>query len=58
MAMLSKVCGLYHRDGKTISEISRLTGLSRNTLKRWLRAPAAAAPAYRRRVRTNKLKRS
>jgi len=55
MAMLGKVRGLYHRDGKTISEISRLTSLSRNTVKRWLRAPAAAAPTYRRRAQANKL---
>ncbi|MBY0436616.1 MAG: IS21 family transposase [Burkholderiales bacterium] len=55
MAMLGKVRGLYHRDGKTISEISRLTSLSRNTVKRWLRAPATAAPTYRRRAQANKL---
>jgi hypothetical protein len=35
---------------QSISEIARRTSLSRNTIKKWLRAPAEAAPKYRREV--------
>lgn len=49
MAMIGKIRGMYERDGKTISEISRLTSLSRNTIKKWLRAARGAEPKYRRR---------
>jgi transposase len=48
MAMLGKIRGMYYRDGKTISEISRLTSLSRNTIKKWLKAPQGSEPKYRR----------
>ena len=48
MAMLGKIRGMYYRDGKTISEISRLTSLSRNTTKKWLKAPQGSEPKYRR----------
>jgi transposase len=35
-------------DQKSISEIARLTSLSRNTIKRWLRAAPGRQPKYRR----------
>ncbi len=46
MALLGKVRGMRMRDGKSISEISRLTSLSRNTIKKWLQTPQGAAPKY------------
>jgi DNA replication protein DnaC len=48
MALIGKIRGMRMRDGKSISEISRLTSLSRNTIKKWLRTPQGAVPKYRR----------
>ena len=48
MEMLGKVRRMYYRDGLSRSEISRRTGLSRNTVKKWLKAAEGALPAYRR----------
>ena len=39
MALIGKVRGMRLRDGKSISEISRLTSLSRNMIKKWLQTP-------------------
>jgi len=55
MAMLGKIRRLYYREGLTVSEISRRTSLSRNTIKRWLRMPEVAVPKYRRREVPTKL---
>src|SRR5258706_13468520 len=56
MALLGKIRGMRLRDGKSISEISRLTSLSRNAIKKWLMMPqGAAAPKYRRRDVPTKL---
>jgi hypothetical protein len=33
---------------KSISEIARLTSLSRNTIKKWLKVPQGTQPRYRR----------
>ena len=55
MAMLGKVRRLYFRDGVSINEIARRTSLSRNTIKKWLKAPEAATPKYRRREGPTKL---
>ena len=55
MALIGKIRGMRMRDGKSISEISRLTSLSRNTIKKWLRTPQSAAPRYRRRDVSTKL---
>ena len=38
MEMLGKVRRMHYRDGLSHSEISRRTGLSRNTVKKWLTA--------------------
>ena len=46
MDMIGKVRRMKMRDGISISEISRKTGLSRNTVKKWLKAPAATQPRY------------
>ena len=39
----------------SISEIARRLGLSRNTVKRWLKAEAGTEPRYRRKPRPTKL---
>ena len=48
MALIGKIRGMRMRDGKSISEISRLTSLSRNTIKKWLQTPQGPPPKYRR----------
>ena len=55
MALIGKIRGMRLRDGKSISEISRLTSLSRNTIKKWLQTPQGVAPKYRRRDVSTKL---
>ena len=55
MALKGKIRALHKRDGKSISEIARRTSLSRNTIKKWLKAPAEAAPKYRREASPGKL---
>jgi transposase len=46
MAMMGKIRSMHFRQGKSISEIARLTSLSRNTIKKWLKAPQGAEPKY------------
>lgn len=41
---------LYYRDGLSLSEIERRTGLTRKTVGRWLKAAEATEPKYRRRT--------
>ena len=54
--MLGKIRRLHLRDKKSLHEIARATGLSRNTIRRWLRMPdEAAAPVYRRNEQPGKL---
>lgn len=48
MSMFGKIRRMYFRDGLSIREIARRTSLSRNTIKRWLRAEAESEPKYRR----------
>ena len=48
MELLGKVRRMNYRDGLSRSEIARRTGLSRNTVKKWLTAPEAVEPRYRR----------
>ena len=48
MALIGKIRGMRLRDGKSISEISGLTSLSRNTIKKRLQAPQGSPPKYRR----------
>jgi transposase-like protein len=55
MALIGKIRGMRLRDGKSISEISRLTSLSRNTIKKWLKTPQGAVPKYRRHDTATKL---
>ena len=55
MDMIGKVRRMKMRDGISISEISRKTGLSRNTVKKWLKAPAVTQPRYERAQKVGKL---
>jgi len=55
MAMIGKIRRMYLRQGKSVREISRITSLSRNTIKKWLEAPLNGEPKYRRRAQANKL---
>jgi len=48
MALMGKIRAMRMREGKSISEIARLTSLSRNTIKKWLKVPQGAQPKYRR----------
>ena len=48
MKDLGRIRRLFYRDGMSLSEISRKTGYSRNTVKRWLRTPEGTEPKYER----------
>ena len=48
MDMIGKVRRMKLRDKLSNSAIAKLTGLSRNTVKKWLKAPGDVAPKYRR----------
>ena len=50
MNMLGKIRRLRFRDGLSISEICRRTGLARNTVKTWLTASDGKEPKYRRKA--------
>ena len=56
MEMLGKIRRMHLRDKLSLHEITKLTGLSRNTIRRWLRsAEKAEPPRYRRREGLGKL---
>lgn len=55
MNMLGRVRRLHYRDGLSISEIERRTGLTRKTIRKWLKAPERAEPKYRRRGADSKI---
>lgn len=55
MATLGKIRRMYFRDGLSLSEISRRTSLSRNTIKQWLKKPEGTEPKYRRQSQPGKL---
>lgn len=40
---------LFYRDGLSLSEIERRTGLTRKTVRRWLNTAEETEPRYRRR---------
>ncbi|MGJ2408963.1 helix-turn-helix domain-containing protein, partial [Salmonella enterica subsp. enterica serovar Paratyphi A] len=48
MDMIGKVRRMRLRDQLSLSEIARRTGLSRNTVKKWVKAPGDVAPKYER----------
>ena len=55
MATLGKIRRMYYRDGLSLSEISRRTSLSRNTVRAWLKQPEGREPKYRRQAKPGKL---
>jgi transposase len=56
MEMLGKIRRMYLRDKLSLHEITKRTGLSRNTIRSWLRSNwEEAAPVYCRREETGKL---
>ena len=55
MNLLGKVRRLHYRDGLNLSEIERRTGLTRKTIRKWLKAPEGVEPAYRRKVGETKI---
>ena len=55
MDMIGKVRRLKLRDQLSLSEIAKVTRLSRNTIKKWLKAPSDAPPKYERKVVERKL---
>ncbi len=55
MEMIGKVRRMKLRDQLSNSEIAKRTGLSRNTVKKWLKAPGDVVPRYRRESSAGKL---
>ncbi|MBN9405358.1 MAG: IS21 family transposase [Burkholderiales bacterium] len=55
MDMIGKVRGMKWRDQLSDGEICRRTGLARNTVKKWLRAPGNITPKYERKKADGKL---
>ena len=55
MEMLGKIRRMYFRDKLSLHQIAKRTGLSRNTIRKWVRAPEAIQPAYQRCATFNKL---
>jgi transposase len=55
MAMIGKIRRMHFRQGKSVREIARATSLSRNTIRRWLKAPVDGEPRYRRSAAPTKL---
>jgi len=55
MAMIGKIRRLHYRQQKSVREIARITSLSRNAVRKWLKAPVAGEPKYRRGTRPGKL---
>jgi len=44
----ARIRRMYFRDGISIHEIARRTGLSRPTVRKWLRAPSGTDIIFRR----------
>ena len=55
MNLLGKVRRLHYRDGLNLSEIERRTGLTRKTIRNWLRSPEGIEPKYRRKAMGTKI---
>ena len=55
MAMIGKVKRMFFREKKSFREIVRLTSLSRNTVRKWLKAAVVEEPRYRRSAAPGKL---
>lgn len=55
MVMYAKIRRMYYREHLSINEIQRQTNLSRNTIKKWLKAPNDSAVKYQRAKKPGKL---
>ena len=55
MEMMGKIRRMYFRDKLSLHEIAKRTGLARNTIRKWVRAPEAKQTVYQRRAIFNKL---
>ena len=55
MDMIGMIRRLHSRKKKSEREISRMTGLSRNTISKWLHAEVDGPPKYKRGEQPNKL---
>ena len=55
MVMYAKIRRMYYREHLSINEIQRRTSLSRNTIKKWLKAPNDSAVKYQRSKKPGKL---
>ena len=55
MDMIGRIRRLYSRGKKSEREIARMTGLSRNTVAKWLHGEVDSPPKYRRQAQPNKL---
>ena len=55
MGMLAKIRRMHLRDGLSIREVSRRTGLSRNTVREWLRQEGVTEPKYPKRAQSSVL---
>jgi transposase-like protein len=55
MEMMGKIRRMYFRDKLSLHQIAKRTGLSGNTIRKWVRAPEATQPAYLRCAACNKL---
>lgn len=55
MEMIGKVRRVKLRDKLSNTAIAKLTGLSRNTVKKWLKAPGNVVPKYSRESPAGKL---
>jgi transcriptional regulator with XRE-family HTH domain len=55
MDMIGRIRRLHRRKKKSEREIARITGLSRNTVAKWLHGEVDGPPKYRRGGQPNKL---
>ncbi len=55
MDMVGRIRRLHGRANKSEREIARMTGLSRNTVAKWLHGKVDGPPKYRRSAQTSKL---
>ena len=55
MVMYAKIRRMFFREHLSISEIARRTTLTRNTIKKWLKAADGSEPKYRRPPKLTKL---
>jgi len=56
MEMIGQIRRMHFRDGLSLHQIAKRTGISRNTIRQWVRAPKLDnPPGYQRRVTPGKL---